>query len=166
MGTESMLKNSSRFILSLIILCAASASLHAAKIYKWVDEDGKTHYGDRTDSQAHNAQEVRIMKSQATDASITSRHQRTEQLLNSYQKERREKNERKQLAIEEKRDRQAKCLAAQNSKQKFERASSVYTVDEQGNRVFLSDEQRSSTISEADRAIAQWCSGAVVQWCS
>ncbi|MFT4584506.1 MAG: hypothetical protein ACI915_001368 [Gammaproteobacteria bacterium] len=152
-----MLSNSTLLIISAMILVTQSSPLQAAKVYKWLDEDGKTHYGDRTDSQARDPQEVRIMKSQATDASITSRQRRTEQLLKSYQKERHEKDARRVQANAEKRERQANCVAAQSSKQKFERASLIYTEDAQGNRIFLSDEQRTAAISDADRAIVQWC---------
>jgi hypothetical protein len=152
-----MLSNATLFIFNVIILTATSSPLQAAKVYKWIDEDGKTHYGDRTELQARDPQEVRIMKPPATDPSITSRQHRTEQLLKSYQKERSEKSARKEQAAAEKQDREAECLAAQNSKQKFERASSIYTLDDQGNRVYLSDEERTAAISEANQAIARLC---------
>jgi hypothetical protein len=34
-----------RYVLALLLLAAAAA--HAQQLYRWVDKDGKVHYGDK-----------------------------------------------------------------------------------------------------------------------
>jgi hypothetical protein len=46
------------FLISLIIL--SNATLLPAQVYKWVDNEGKTHYGDKPQSNA--AETVHIKK--------------------------------------------------------------------------------------------------------
>ena len=72
-------------------MLAFFCSANAGQVYKWIDENGKTHYGDRTGPEARQVEEVRVSKTRAVGSDITARQQRTERLLDSYKKEREEK---------------------------------------------------------------------------
>ena len=140
-----------------IVLLLFASSANAGKVYKWVDENGKTHYGDRKGAEARNIEEVRVSKSPPISSDITSRQQRTKRLLDSYKKERDEKSESRLAAAGEKKQREEKCAAAKDSQARYERAGSLYNKDAQGNRNYLSDEDRAKAILEAQAAVDEWC---------
>ena len=150
------MNNSLRMVLGIGLLMFAGSAT-AGKVYKWVDSNGKPHYGDRADAKAGQVEEVHISKTPAVGSEITSRQQRTERLLDSYQKEREEKAEVRQAAVGEKKEREAKCAAAMNSQQRYERAGSLYSKDDAGNRTYLSDEDRNQAIADAQAAVDEWC---------
>jgi hypothetical protein len=150
------MKNNLSTIVGIAML-AFFCSANAGQVYKWIDENGKTHYGDRTGAEARQVEEVRVSKTRAVGSDITARQQRTDGLLDSYKKEREEKAESRQAAAGGKRDREAKCAAAMISHEKFERVGSLYSKDAQGNRFFLSDEDRGRAIAEAQAAVNEWC---------
>ena len=56
----------------------------AADAYKWVDEEGKVHYGDQRGAGA--AESVRLKASPASDSAYEARQLRQQKLLEPMQK--------------------------------------------------------------------------------
>ena len=84
-----MLKNSRRLPKQMLIFVAVallviSSAGQAGKIYKWVDANGKTHFGDRTTNDGEDVQEIVIPKTPTVDPSVNTRKERTERLLDNY----------------------------------------------------------------------------------
>ena len=49
-------------VVLVTMLLALCGDAQAKKIYKWVDKNGKTHYGDSAPTDAGTAQEIRVPK--------------------------------------------------------------------------------------------------------
>jgi len=83
--------------------------------------------------------------------------QRTRRLLDAMEHERQEAEQQKaeQQAAAEKRTQQ--CARARDYLNNVNRASQLYRLDEQGNRVVLSDQERATATEEARARVAQWC---------
>lgn len=133
------------------------APVDAGSIYKWTDKSGKVHYGDKPRS---TAEEISIKPhpagntSHPTDAERKDLRQR---LLNMYQEER----ERARTEAEKEKKLRAKatrnCALARDRLLSLERSAYVYKLDEQGERVVLSDQHRENAIRTTRRDIARWC---------
>ena len=133
------------------------APVGAGSIYKWTDSNGKVHYGDKPRS---TAEEISITPHPAgpvTQPTDAERKELRQRLLNMYQEER----ERARVDAEKEkklRTQAAKnCALSRDRLRNLERSAYVYRLDEQGDRVVLSDQHREEAIRAARQAIARWC---------
>ena len=146
-------------LLTLMVCLSTSAS--GAGIYKWVDKNGKTHFGDRPPVHAAQSQEVKIRDIPQADRQVPSdaeRRARQNLLLESFERQRAEK---KQAAAEEKERRQKlarQCVRARHNLQQMQSSSYLYDLDDSGQKVIRSDKDREQTTRELEQAIAKNCS--------
>ncbi len=147
---------STALLVAMLLLCGGA---QAQKIYKWVDQNGKTHYGDSAPSDMGTAQEIRVPKTPAVDVGVNTRKQRTERLLDAYKQERDEQREARQVAAEEKKKREANCALAEESQFKYQHAATLYRKDAEGNRVNLSDEEYAKAMADLQAEVDEWCDG-------
>jgi hypothetical protein len=85
--------------------------------------------------------------------------QKTHRLLDAMEAER---NQEKQATAEEqaeKERRQKNCNSARDRYQRIVSASRLYDLDEQGNRVTLTDDQRSRSTERSRAEVERWCGG-------
>lgn len=112
----------------------------AQSVYKWTDEDGVTHFGDRkpTGTQSESVS-IRTGKRSGSSAATASPQQRVEQ-LNQAQAQTQE--EERQNAAEEARQKQraANCETAQNNLALISSGSRI-KVQENGEERFLTPEE-------------------------
>lgn len=144
-----------RIIFSLILIGLPIAPTLAGA-YKWVDEEGHVHFGDRPPSSG--AEEVKIPKAapptQAPDAA--ERRQIQQRMLDIYQEDREKK---RQAEAEEKRkhkEMKARCVVARDNLRTYKN-SRLYDLTPEGERRFLSDEERQNTITELEAQIKRHC---------
>jgi hypothetical protein len=139
-------------VLGLLLLCGASAR---GEIYKCTDAAGAVQFSD------HPCTGVSTYigrKAAASDAQVPDEHlQKTQRLLDAMQQEREqaEREKAQQKAAAEKR--QHECANARDYLRNVTQASNLYRLDEQGNRVILSDEERSRATDDAHARVAKWC---------
>jgi hypothetical protein len=144
--------------LTLLISLAVPIVTHAG-VYKWVDENGKVHYGDQPRA-SQPAVEMKVDET-APAPSFTddelSREEKRERLLQSMEEDRVEKQEmrEKQKAVKEK-NRQ-KCIQYRDKMRHYERASSIYKLDKDGNRVYMSDADRARSTKNLQANIKKYC---------
>jgi hypothetical protein len=133
--------------------------VHAAGVYKWVDEQGRVHYGDRAPGDSARELKIRPRGTTGPVPSETQRRERTRRLLDVFAEERRERKEQ----AERERQRRAQaveyCARARDRLRNLERSSYVYELDRDGNRVVLSQARRDQALNEARAAIKRWCRG-------
>ena len=138
------------------LLLALTAGTASAEVYKWVDENGKTHYGDRPGGQ--NAEQVAIKKAPTVDADVLLRQRRAGQLLEEIERERQQERKAQAEAQRVSRQREANCIAARSNASNYA-AARVFTMDAEGNRRYLGDEERAAGLKEAQDAVKKWCEG-------
>lgn len=137
-------------------LLAAAASAAAEDIYKWTDDDGHVHFGSQPPAGAK-ARKMAPAGSEpppaATPAPAPNWQQRLGQSnvrqLEKRKKEEQDESNRQQL--------NQRCAAAQQSLDTLTHGGGVYRVNAQGEREFLSDEQRQAAIAAANQRVAAYC---------
>ena len=150
-------KNRQLCIVVALVMLGVYCNAEAKKIYKWVDEEGVTHYGESAPPNTGMAHEIRIPKTPAVDAAVNTRKERTERLLDTYKQERTEKKETRQAAAEERSQREKNCEMAKDSQFKYQHAATLYRTDDDGNRVVLTDDEYTKVMDDAQAKVDKWC---------
>lgn len=141
------------FLLSLI------STTSFAEIYKWVDEHGKVHYGDAPAGQS--STQINIAQPDAEkslpNSDAVNRDERRRRLAEAMEEDRLQKQEQKQKAREQKETLNKKCVYARDTLKQYEAAGNLYDLDKDGNRIFMSEEEKQSTIDNLRAQIKQHC---------
>ncbi len=134
----------------LLALCAPPSW---AEVYKWTDEQGNVHFGDRP---SEDAEEVRIRKAPAAAPARTPRNTRR-RLGSIMEQDRRKRAEARAKEREERDKRRSQCAFARDRLRNLSEATYLYDLDEQGQRRVLSHEQRSAAERQARQDVQRLC---------
>lgn len=132
----------------LAVLLGLWAAAPAAEVYRWVDEHGRVHYGDRPRHADQPPLQLQA-PAPAADPELEQRRQRRDRLLRIFAEDRAREQaatrERAAAELQRRRD----CQRARESMHRLERGGRYYTLDGNGERRYLSDTERA-------RAMADW----------
>ncbi len=140
-----------------IVLLITSLSAYAA-IYKWTDDKGQVHYGDKPNG-ASGAKEINVNTNNTSgimpdDANLDKKRQR---LLDAMQEDRQEKEQQRKKEQAEAEYRQRRCVYLRDRLRSIQAATGVYKLDDKGNRVFLSNQGRKQSEASLQQQINQYC---------
>ncbi|MCG8316342.1 MAG: DUF4124 domain-containing protein [Pseudomonadales bacterium] len=131
-----------KLAVSWILIISLLAGNVAAEVYKWTDEQGKVHYGDRPPhQQAAEVLDMPKVKSQKTPMiSDQERLRRQRKLVDALREERELKEKQKKEAAEKQKKQAAYCSKLHARVLDSERINRFYRYDEQGERQYFSDQ--------------------------
>ena len=136
----------------IAILLAAAAS--AGELYRWVDAEGKVHFGDRPPLEAE-AEDIGddLRPINSADATRPQQFTRSGQQASAQQQyEARQRNQQQQ----QRRQLERACQRAQRSLRMLQ--GRVTFVDENGKSVKITERERQQRAARLQREIAQVCS--------
>lgn len=144
---------------SLLALTATSV-IFASDIYKWTDEEGNVHYGDKP---MVNAQPERVaIDSAPTDpARIMAMNQARAQARTESAEAAAATAEQGPSADElraEAEERAQKCAKSRQQMQTFVASRRLYREDESGERVYLDEDQTMEARKRVEDQITEYCS--------
>ncbi len=150
-------KNVIAFTMMLAVLSAGMA--FASEIYKWTDEQGNVHYGDRPTGDA--SEERLAISSRPTDASKVQAQVQASYDARAAAKEAAASEpagptpeELRAQALE----RQEKCATYKARLQKFVTSRRLYKQDENGERVYLDEVETQAARERVENQVAEYCS--------
>ena len=142
-------------ILTLILYLVFVPLITTAEVYKWVDEHGQTHYGEKPPDA--DAQKIQIREI-TVDESIEIHNQQREKLLRIYEEERNLKQEEKLEAEKLKAEREQHCQNLENEFIKYQQGGHVYyDLDEKGERIYLSEAELSDHMKKLQKDYDKYC---------
>lgn len=150
-----------RIALSCAVMALTLASgAMANEIYKWTDENGSIHYGDRP-SGAATEERLAMSYSRTNSGSVKKRVQARVEATSAREEARAEadaaeKEAEENAAIAAERDR--KCERSRTRLETYLQSRRLYRTDDSGERVYLDDEQRSEARRKAEEQVAEFCS--------
>ena len=152
----------SSFLIFLIIGMIAS-SLHADQVYRWVDEGGKVHFGDKpqgTDAKSITVkQQPKISGDAPATQAPTSSPTSQERLLNAYG----ERHKQKKLLDEKKQQEGQKIAAHEKECEELKdylattSGTRIYNTNEKGERVYLSDAEIDASRAKHQADLDKYC---------
>jgi len=153
------------FMAVLIVPLALSISDAVAKkgeVYRWTDENGVVHFGERPEGTV-NAEQVIIRKSPASStasssADISTDEDQQQEPQPSYAQQRRDEREKKrQETSERQKEIAAGCEQRRQIVSRLEPSSRVMVNNEDGTVSRLDDNVRLEALAEAKAYIAEKC---------
>ena len=145
-----------------ILLIILVAGLASAQVYRWVDEEGGVHFGDRPPETAKPEEvilpkgppeeEVRAAQEQFRETTEARRQAESSTLAGAATAKEGEHDQ----AVEEERDR--KCVEALYQLQLLKEASRVFRMQPDGSRVYLDDADLPGEIERLESVKAENCS--------
>ncbi|EDY87346.1 conserved hypothetical protein [gamma proteobacterium HTCC5015] len=150
-----MHKRLSTLALPLILLC----SLSQAAMYKWVDDDGQTHYS-QTPPEERFGDVENIAPPPPPAESPEAAAKRLKSLKESLQKDIENEQKAKQEAAENRTQQQKsaeRCQAAKKWLQQLQANSRIREKNDQGEYVVLGEEVRQQRLKKAQTAVQKEC---------
>lgn len=149
--------------LLLLFVCfiLLSLNLSASGIHKWVDENGRVHYGDKPVSGAASEKLNIKDKPSQKPATSNSRLEKQQKLLDAMEASRNERQEKlaeKQAIIDAKKKHKKQCAEMRNDLIDYERGGiSWYEVDDNGERRFLNNDELEERKQELRESLQKHC---------
>ncbi len=141
---------------AVLLLVVALATPAFAQVYKWVDENGRTHYGEKPPAGVK-ATEVGVP--QASPSQPAPADWKQKELESQRQRIEREGREAKEGQREKRvtQARERECAQARRQLSRLEEQIRIYKRDSKGERVYLEDKDRPAAIAAEKRTIAENC---------
>lgn len=148
------------FLLASILLgVALLAPLAHGEVYRWVDTQGRVHFGDKPpNKEAAESIAIKAQPKSATSAPTEeARRDKQQRLLRAWKEERLQREEKAAKNREAQELREKNCHIAKDQLRTYRNASSLYDLDKNGNRRILSDAEYKTALNEAEEEVARWC---------
>ncbi|MBU2953110.1 DUF4124 domain-containing protein [Marinobacter sp. F3R08] len=128
-----------------------------AGVYKWVDANGQTHFGDRPPADAESS-EVRIDPAPASfDAAARERVRRMMEFVEQQQSERTAQQAVDVLVEEDSRKRTDLCKKLQSREKYLASVSRLYDINEQGERVYVNEAENDRIREDFGATVQKAC---------
>lgn len=140
-----------------ILLFVLVVSPVNAGIYKWTDENGNVHFGDRpVNSDAATEVKVQINNNTGVTNSSGNRKER-EYLLKKIAEEKAADVEKRKMQAAEDKKRLVRCNAYRSSLQRHIQSNRSYSMSPDGERTYLTSEQREARKKKLGKGVAKYC---------
>lgn len=124
----------------LLLLSVCLLPLPAsAGVYKWVDANGQTHFGDRPPAQADSSEVAVDARPAEVDATARQRHQKMTDFVEQQQAERQARQAADAKAKKAAREQAEQCRELRARLKFLASVSTFYHLNDQGERVFVSE---------------------------
>lgn len=137
---------------SLVMLLAAFVGPAQAEIYRWVDEQGRVHFGQRPQPGAEQV----VVKPQVIERDAQTR-QSEENLRRIMQVRQGERDEQKAVRLEQRKRRQVECERMGKELAQFDRRMYWYEEDASGKKVEVDTRRVQERRAEIQALIRERC---------
>ncbi len=140
-----------------LLLLMLPGTVSAEPVYGWVDEHGRTHFADRPDHDDAEPVTVDPVPPASTGPQHQERLERRARIRHMFERERQKAAAARAHAARQAAARDANCATAREHLQNLSRASAIYHVDADGERVYFSAQRRAAEIRRARETVDTWC---------
>lgn len=158
---KTMVKTGSRSVFVIILLATMFDqnlinTASSAEIYKWIDEKGNIHYGDKP--AVDSAEKIDVTDTARPDPIYRKELKQQTKLLDVMRGERLENERNRDRIRAERAKRKTNCLKARNLLADMQNASYLYEATEDPfNPRVLSSEERASETAKMESEVKRWC---------
>jgi len=139
-------------VIMLIIMSPANAG-----IYKWTDNKGNVHFGDRP-VDPKSATELKVIINRNTGVTNSSGNKKErEYLLKKIERNKEERSEKKSEKLAKSKKRKKKCDAYRRSYQNHIQSNRSYHMSTKGERTYLSDKERDLRKKKLSKGVSKYC---------
>ena len=135
------------------ILLFLIPSISVGAIYKWVDEDGKTHYGSKR-PETSQAEKLKIKVEEPVISAKTKEDEKGDKKEDDKNKQTAKEPEAPKISAKEK---FRLCNQAKTDLQRIEARGRIRQKDAEGNSRYLTPQERGRLIQNAKKDIKEYC---------
>ncbi len=128
----------------------------AAGVYRWVDEQGKVHYGDRPPKKEASTP-IEIESAPVPAPDDDERRRKTRRLLEAIESERDRNKQEEAQAKADKARQETNCRSARRRVELFQRANNISRRGPDGERTYLDEKEREQALAQARSLVDRWC---------
>ena len=142
-----------------LILCLLIPCTTFGEIYKWVDQNGQTHYGQQPESPASKIIILPKQKNIPQNAGVSEK-QRLENIkkwADARQQEREKEKQEKRALEEERLAKKKRCNSLRNDLKDMQAGGVWYHLDDQGERQYYSAEELDSRMEAMRTRLKKNC---------
>lgn len=152
-----MLLNNKSLFISLILLLIMGSGQVTAKMYKWVDKNGATHYSQHPPPNDP-AQEIKKNYTEDAD-NIEKLQQAREEKMDAFNKRRQERLDKKKQDKKEREEKKKLNVACENARSKLKNLMLDRQVKKKVGDTYtmMTDEQRKKDIAELKKKLSEQC---------
>ncbi len=138
----------------LLMLAALPAT---ADVYRWVDREGRTQFGDQPPPGA--GERVNIRAAPAPEPELAERRLKRQRLLDAFEEERRQQQAATREMRAEQEQRRQYCRKAREQLGTIEASRQLYEEDENGARRYRrwEDKEKQQALAKTRQAISKYC---------
>ena len=149
-----------------LILLVCTSQVNARSIYKWTDADGNVHYGEKPPTKGATELRIRsrggVEKKDSKPSSSTASPQadpkvQRDKMIKAMEGDRLARQEKRQKQAEKHKKHKKKCARAKDRLRRYRSASSLYKLDDDGNRIILPQSVKQKQIQTLQSDIKKWC---------
>ncbi|XKH00096.1 DUF4124 domain-containing protein [Marinobacter nauticus] len=128
-----------KILMLALMMCATPGLATGASVYKWTDENGVTHFGDRQPT-GGNAEQVKVRPSKGSGSNRQSPQERVNAMEEQEQQDQQRRNE---TAVQEaqRKQREANCATARSNLEIIRSNARIRTEGEDGEIRYLTPEE-------------------------
>ena len=154
------MKHKALTISALVLALVVSAPTLASEIYKWTDDEGNVHYGDRPSGES-SEQRIGITYKRTDRADLQARVDSHRESQSARQEARQARAEEQKTAEEQRaeaEERETKCEDYRARLETFVTSPRLYREDENGEREYLDEKETQDARQRAEELVAEYCS--------
>ncbi|MBE9561041.1 MAG: DUF4124 domain-containing protein [Proteobacteria bacterium] len=141
---------------TVVLILVMMSTAHAG-IYKWTDSEGAVHFGDHPVA-GDSATELEIeINNHAGITNSSGNRAEREYLLKKIEENKRSDAEARSKKLAADKKRRKKCDAYKRRYQVHIQSNRTYRMSPDGERVYLSDEQRDARKKKFSKGVAKYC---------
>jgi len=149
----------SYLFLTAFITVVSGFSPISAEVYKWTDEHGRIHYGDKPDSTDSVEINIKNKPVSSTSNSLSQEDSllRQEKFLDYLQELR---DDKKEASLENEiktAEQRQKCEEARHYRDQLLNSPVLFLEGEDGSRDYLSEDQKAASLKEAEKYMKELC---------
>ena len=156
----SQVKSAAVLISLLGIAVLVAQTSPAGEIYKWTDENGNVHYEDRP-SGAPSEERVLLTSRPTNPAAVEAQRASVTERRDSLAETRAAAAEMEQAEEQQRaeaREREERCATYRQRLERFVQSRRLYREDENGERVYLNDEEMREARQKVQQQVEEYCS--------
>ncbi len=139
-----------------VLFAALAAASAGAQVYKWVDDKGRTHYGEKPPDGVK-ATEVGVSSPTGTVTAPQPNMQNVRERELELRNQRLDREQKEQARQREAAGREQRCAAARRQLSTLQEQIRVYDRNEKGERVYLEDRDRPAAIAAQQKKVDENC---------
>jgi len=138
----------------LLIVCSIFSGNLTAKVYTWVDKDGKTHFSDKP---INNEEVTTVNPRHSNNIASTTTVAKNNQWQQNYNEAKLAKTEKAKKSAKKKKAKQAVCNQLKSQMATIEQGGRIYVMSPEGERNYQSEAQLKTDMKRLTKEYKKTC---------